>query len=184
MNAQANRVSFAVIGVVFLIASIGWLDWRTGYELNFFVFYFIPVSLAAWAFGAGWSVVVAIICACIWAAADKLSGHHYSTTYFAVWNTMNRLTAFVAIGYSVHKIGLLLRSEKAKSAHLSKALSEIRILESFLSICCVCKKIRNEDGSWQQLESYISGHSDTKFSHGYCPDCAKKALEEAGLGKG
>jgi hypothetical protein len=85
------------------------------------------------------------------------------------------------VGWATYKINFLLESEKKKSANLEKALSEIKILESFLSICCVCKKIRNEDGDWQPIESYISKHSDTVFSHGYCPECARKALEEAGL---
>jgi len=35
-------------------------------------------------------------------------------------------------------------------------------------------------GEWQQIESYISKHSETKFSHGYCPECAKKSMQEAG----
>jgi hypothetical protein len=41
-----------------------------------------------------------------------------------------------------------------------------------------CKKIRTEQGSWQQMETYISNQSDAKFTHGLCPDCARRYREE------
>jgi methyl-accepting chemotaxis protein len=56
---------------------------------------------------------------------------------------------------------------------LQKALSEVKTLRGFLPICSSCKKIRSDQGSWQQIESYIRDHSDAEFSHGICPDCAK-----------
>ena len=68
--------------------------------------------------------------------------------------------------------------------HLEQALSDIRKLESFLSICSNCKKIRISDSNitkkafWQPIESYISEHTDTEFSHGICPECEKKLYPE------
>lgn len=50
----------------------------------------------------------------------------------------------------------------------------IRILEGFIPICANCKKIRNKKDQWQQMEEYISQHSLVQFSHGICPECAKK----------
>lgn len=61
---------------------------------------------------------------------------------------------------------------------LQKALAEIKTLHGILPICSICKKIRDDRGAWTQMESYISNHTDAYFSHGYCPDCGKKALEE------
>jgi hypothetical protein len=182
MKTQSKIIPASLWIIVFILI-LGVADWQTGYEINFFVFYFLPVCIAAWLYGSGVSVFVSIVCAGVWAYADKLAGHSYSSTYFFVWNTLVRLTAFIAIGFSIRKIFLLLKAEKENSQQLKSALAELRVLESFLSICCVCKKIRNEDGQWQQLESYISTHSDTTFSHGYCPECAKKAFEDIGLPK-
>lgn len=68
--------------------------------------------------------------------------------------------------------------------HLEQALANIRRLESFLPICCHCKKIRIADGdatkqtSWQPIDTYISEHTATQFSHGICPDCLKKLYPE------
>ncbi|MFH1952792.1 MAG: hypothetical protein ABIL06_14370 [Pseudomonadota bacterium] len=47
-------------------------------------------------------------------------------------------------------------------------------LGSFLPICANCKKIREDDDSWTPIEEYIHDHSETEFSHGICPECAKK----------
>jgi hypothetical protein len=57
---------------------------------------------------------------------------------------------------------------------LQNALSQVRQLERFLPICSNCKQIRDDKGDWTQIESYISEHSDTHFSHSICPECAKK----------
>ena len=63
-------------------------------------------------------------------------------------------------------------------AQLKEAMSKIKILSSMLPICASCKKIRDDKGYWKQVESYISEHTDTVFSHGICPDCEKKAYAE------
>ncbi len=57
---------------------------------------------------------------------------------------------------------------------LNNALDEVKQLSGLLPICSYCKKIRDDDGYWKQLESYISKHSDIQFSHGICKDCIKK----------
>lgn len=54
------------------------------------------------------------------------------------------------------------------------ARQEIKTLKGILPICCICKKIRDDKGYWNQLESYIREHSDVEFSHGICQECAKK----------
>jgi len=57
---------------------------------------------------------------------------------------------------------------------LKEALEKIKVLSGLLPICSYCKKIRDDKGYWNQIESYIHKHSDTEFSHGICPECAKK----------
>jgi len=60
------------------------------------------------------------------------------------------------------------------SADLATAVTEIKTLNGLLPVCAWCKKIRNDDGCWEQLESYIQNNTNTDFSHGICPDCIKK----------
>ena len=65
--------------------------------------------------------------------------------------------------------------EKSKAIErLNKALEEVKTLSGFLPICASCKKIRDDKGYWNQIEAYISEHSEAEFSHGICPECCKK----------
>ena len=56
---------------------------------------------------------------------------------------------------------------------LTQALARIRTLEDILNICSYCKRIVDEDRRWQDLQSYITTRTGSRFSHGMCPDCAK-----------
>lgn len=73
------------------------------------------------------------------------------------------------------------RSEREKEkliGELRKALKEVKTLSGLLPICSVCKKIRDDKGYWNQIEAYIRARSDADFSHGICPDCARKLYPE------
>jgi hypothetical protein len=61
---------------------------------------------------------------------------------------------------------------------LQQALAQVKRLSGFLPICASCKKIRDDQGYWQQVEAYIRDHSEAEFSHGLCPECAKKLYPE------
>lgn len=66
---------------------------------------------------------------------------------------------------------------------LQAALSEIKTLRGFIPICASCKSIRDDQGYWNEIEQYIQSHTDAQFSHGICPDCAKKIYPEYTLGE-
>jgi DNA-binding NtrC family response regulator len=76
--------------------------------------------------------------------------------------------------------GLLRRSiryaiERQKlSTQLKQSMKEINTLRGFLPICANCKKIRDDQGYWTRIETYISMHSEAEFSHGLCPECVVK----------
>lgn len=61
---------------------------------------------------------------------------------------------------------------------LAKALDEVKTLRGFLPICASCKKIRDDQGYWQDVEEYIEARSDAAFSHSICPDCVRKLYPE------
>ena len=73
------------------------------------------------------------------------------------------------------------RVEKEKESliiQLQQSLSEIKQLSRILPICASCKKIRDDEGYWKEVETYISDHSEAQFSHGICPDCMRKLYPE------
>jgi PAS domain S-box-containing protein len=69
--------------------------------------------------------------------------------------------------------------ERDKLIHdLQNAFSEIKTLSGLIPICSYCKKIRNDNGYWEQLEKYLKSRSDAIFSHGICPECLKEYFPE------
>jgi hypothetical protein len=61
---------------------------------------------------------------------------------------------------------------------LREALAKIKTLSGLIPICASCKKIRDDHGYWQQVDVYIREHSEAEFSHGLCPDCARRLYPE------
>ena len=61
-----------------------------------------------------------------------------------------------------------------RNRELQEAIENVKVLHGLLPICASCKKIRNDSGSWSQMEAYISDHSEAEFSHGICPECQQK----------
>ena len=85
---------------------------------------------------------------------------------FALFN------AVIGLYYGTVKAEKLAREELI--VNLQKALADVKTLSGMLPICAWCKKIRNDEGYWQQIEAYIRTHSEVDFTHGICNDCAKK----------
>jgi hypothetical protein len=87
------------------------------------------------------------------------------------------LLFLLGILYATRVIESEMRTRNEKEgliAELRSALTEIKTLKGIIPICASCKKIRDDRGSWNRLELYISEHSDAEFSHGICPDCADR----------
>jgi methyl-accepting chemotaxis protein len=70
------------------------------------------------------------------------------------------------------------RDRERLVSELREALDNVKTLSGFLPICSHCKKIRNDAGYWQQVETYVTEHTGAYFSHGICPDCARESLED------
>jgi integral membrane sensor domain MASE1 len=77
------------------------------------------------------------------------------------------------------------RQAKEEQTHLLgqllQALEEVKTIRGMIPICAWCKKIRTDAGPWEQMEYYLSKHLDATFTHGACPECAKKIAAEAAL---
>lgn len=70
------------------------------------------------------------------------------------------------------------RQLREANRDLENALASVKTLNGLLPICSGCKKIRNDKGYWEQIELYISEHTNADFSHGLCPECAAKLYPE------
>lgn len=94
---------------------------------------------------------------------------------------INELRSTIEIAMVKHEAA---KSRETLIAQLQKALQEVKTLRGLLPICASCKKIRNDDNSWQQIEEYIASHSDANFTHGICPECARRLYPELYPSKG
>ncbi len=65
-------------------------------------------------------------------------------------------------------------NQRALVRELRTAFAEVRTLQGILPICASCKRIRSDGGQWEAVESYVRDHTNAEFSHGLCPDCAKR----------
>ena len=148
----------AVIAAV----SIG-LDYLTGPFIQFPIAFVIPVALAAWFVHARLAYVLAVV--------QPLARLGFTCLWHTPWlpfdsevNCFIRITILIFIAY------LTIRT--ARQTH--ELEKEVRMLEGLLPVCSYCKKIRDEGNNWQQMESYIAKHSEAEFTHGICPECAKR----------
>ena len=91
---------------------------------------------------------------------------------YVVWSKVSSFFPFY--GWKSWKIGL-------DVTELKEALDKIKTLSGLLPICASCKKIRDDEGYWNQIESYISNYSEVSFSHSICPDCAKSLYPDLEL---
>ncbi|MFZ4440628.1 MAG: GAF domain-containing protein [Syntrophales bacterium] len=74
----------------------------------------------------------------------------------------------------VSRAGEALKEERRQ---LQQALDEVRTLRGIVPICAYCKKIRDDEGYWNQVEQYVSKHTEAKFSHGICPACFEREMK-------
>lgn len=87
------------------------------------------------------------------------------------------LICFLTFGLISARLITRLKNTRAKQneliTRLQTALDEIKVLKGILPICSFCKKIRDDQGYWNQVEVYVKQHSDADFSHSICPECAQ-----------
>lgn len=93
-----------------------------------------------------------------------------ATPYFDI---DDNLTGIIETFQDITSRRLLEKEMEKLIVNLRQAMDKVKTLSGFLPICASCKKIRDDKGYWNQIESYIKEHSEAEFSHGICPDCAK-----------
>ena len=99
--------------------------------------------------------------------ALSLGGVDYITKPFQAEEVLARIKTHLALRS-------LQKSLEDKNAQLQKALDEIKILQGIIPICTNCKKVRDDENFWNNVEGYLKKRLDIELSHSVCPDCSKK----------
>lgn len=155
--------------VHFLVLSsiaVLFLEYSAGRNIRLSMLYVLPVALSAWSNHRRTAYILAVLLPC-----SRLS-------FFVPWNEMDDIFHGV-INAAVRIVVLMGVAHLAYVASQAVELKrKMTVLENILPMCASCRKIRNTDGTYEQLETYIIKHSETKFSHGICPDCMNKLYSE------
>jgi hypothetical protein len=150
--------------LVLLTGAIAAVDYLTGWEISFSIFYIYPIFVASWYIGRRTGIVLAVLSSILWLIADLASGHQFSHVLIPGWNMAVRLVFFLLIGVSVP----YLRRE------LHASHNALQKLTSLLPLCAWCKNIRDSNGKWSRLEEYLQDEKGIEITHGICPDCIEK----------
>ena len=139
------------------------LDFLIGPYIIFPITFIIPVAISAWFARSYYAYSLAII--------QPLIRLGFASEWQAPWsysisiiNTAIRIAVLVFFAY-------LIRRTARQTRELAR---RVNLLEGILPICSLCKKIRDERGNWQPVETYVSNRSEALFSHSLCPDCLKR----------
>jgi hypothetical protein len=124
------RPSLVLAVTAALLAFTTWLDYVTGYELGFFIFYFLPVSLAAWLVGRRAGVAVALASGSCWFLSDRMAHHPYSNALFIYWETAMRLASYLTTALTLARIRADTVARQGLEARLDAAQRELEQLRA------------------------------------------------------
>jgi hypothetical protein len=163
---EALRQAYARRPVLSCLATAGLVlgaDYYTGREIQFPILYAIPLGLAAWKRKRALAYGLALLMPALrllfhfaWQEPDSLRVDAFNLPIAAL---------------SLALYAFLIERTSRQTQELEK---KVRKLEGVLPICAACKRIRNEHGVYEQMEAYITNHSEASFTHGLCPDCVPK----------
>jgi len=142
-------------------------DYVMGPFLQFPFLFVFPVSLASWYNGRKWGLLLAVIL--------PLFRLYFSTLWLIPWTMLDASINAVIRILVLSLVAVLVDRTAVQNRALNE---EIRVLRGIVPICSFCKRIRSDNNAWEQLESYITQHSEAQFSHGLCPECAQEHYRE------
>jgi hypothetical protein len=172
---RGSRAVFIFTGCLLLLLSVGWVDYITGYELGFFVFYTVPVGLAAWYLGRWPGIWLAVAATIAWWLADALAGAKYSSQFSFWWNSIVHLAALIINAVTIAKIRLDLRQRDELVIKLEAARQTLRAAAKVLPACPLCGKAHPQTGQNGQAELRDLARGNADLSGALCGECAQPA---------
>ncbi len=178
---------WVVIASLISLAVVSCLDYATGDEVLFFVFYFIPVSLCGWYLGRRSTLAMAALSGVSWFLVDRLSGHTYAHEGIRYWNGCICLIAFAIIGFILHHLRRAYARQERTREDLEKALAdlqrsteEIRDLQNHLQVVCAWTKRIRVDDKWVSVDKFLAEKLQIPISHGISPEALEELRKELG----
>ncbi len=114
---------FLILAGLGLLVVIGGIDYLTGYEMLFSVFYLLEVGLAAWFVGRGFGLVMSVLSVLVWIGGDVAAGARYSNPFIAVWNALILMVFYFVVVWLLTSLRLLQRDLEARVHQRTEALT-------------------------------------------------------------
>ncbi len=156
-----------------LLALIGYIDHVAPTEVAFLLFYLVPIFIITWRFDNPWGYAAGIVSAAVWAAGEYSASE--ASLWVAGWNILVEVGLFLTFAALIGSLHENLITQRTLNRRLEEAVAEVKRLSGLLPICAWCKRIRDSNGEWHQMEDYIRSHADVSITHGICPECKEKA---------
>lgn len=164
----------------------GGIDYLTGAELMVPVLYYAPPTIAAWYFGRGSGILMALLASVMWGIVDKFDGHVYSHTIYRYWNAFMFFLSFSVIAFLVARQKANIELRDRANRELAKTLEDLRQstadvmnLQRKLHVICAWTKQIREEGRWVPIEEYLAHHLKLSFTHGMSPEAVEGFKRDA-----
>jgi hypothetical protein len=150
--------------VAFVILEIDYMAFSL---VQFPATYVLPIGMAAWRNKVAAYTLSVLMPLCRF-------GFHFA------WHSTRSVPPLLALNLSIVALSLLFYTYLIDRIARQTAQLErkVKVLEGILPVCAECGRIRNAEGKYEGIQEYITKHSEVSFSHGLCPDCAKKLYPE------
>jgi hypothetical protein len=154
-----------------LIAGICVVESKTPDQLSFGTMYILPVAWATWSGGLRWGLAAGFAAAAAWGIGNYATSKVYDQVGYRVWTMANDVLIYCFLAWLVDRFRRVLDEQRAAAEDLQKALDELRTLEGLFPVCAWCKRVRDDQGYWSQIEDYLAKQRGALVSHGICPEC-------------
>ncbi len=172
LNQSKTRLYGTGIVLTFIV---GFFDYLTGQEIGVAVFYLIPIGyMTLFSPGTAPGYMFSLLSCGAMILSDYFAGKAFTNYLVDLWNLLVHLLFFIIFVFLLRKLKFEFFERERLIRELRDAMKEIKTLSGLLPMCAWCKKIRDDRGYWKQVETYISEHTKAEFSHGICPECARK----------
>ena len=165
------------VASLLILGSVGIMQNLTGLHVTLAPFYLVPIALVTLRTDRIAGLLFSTACGTLWISIH-VGLSDYRFLWVDSWNNILRVGVFICFSLILSR----LKDDAVRAGRLHRdleiALKRVRELTGLLPICAWCKRIRDTEGNWQHVEAYVTVHSDAGFTHGICPECARREMEE------
>lgn len=172
MNTKDKTSYRLIVGSAFLATGFFYFDLQTPLGIAGGIPYIALVALSIWSPQRKFTQIIAVISTIL-----IILGFFLSPVGDFRVALLNRFLALTAIWVTTILLLIWRKTEEDRmrlTNELSETQHEVKTLSHLLPICANCKKIKDDEGIWKQVDEYLRDHSDSLISHGLCPDCIEE----------